>query len=72
MSPFSELPVLVDGELSIYGACPILIYLGEKFTTFKDFGEDNKQNMMVWKCMISIPSNQLILKQLDIVVDEIT
>ena len=47
MSPFSELPLLIDGEIKVYGPCPILLYLAEKCTKFQDFGEDNKQQMMV-------------------------
>eukprot|EP00111_Clytia_hemisphaerica_P006716 TCONS_00019420-protein len=58
MSPFSEFPVLSDGENSIYGACPILLYLGEKYSNFKCFGEDGKQNMMV-KSMLSWASSEL-------------
>lgn len=47
LNPHSEVPVLVDGELKIYGACPILLYLGEKYTSFNRFGETQKEKQMV-------------------------
>ncbi|XP_057298415.1 glutathione S-transferase theta-1-like [Hydractinia symbiolongicarpus] len=47
LSPHGEIPLLVDGEVKIYGACAILFYLGEKYTKFNRFGESNAEKAMV-------------------------
>ena len=39
ISPFSKIPVIKDGEISIFESGAILIYLGEKSEKFYDKGE---------------------------------
>jgi GST-like protein len=39
ISPFSKIPVIKDGEISIFESGAILIYLGEKSKKFYDKGE---------------------------------
>lgn len=58
LNPNCEVPVLVDGDVVIYEPCAILLYLAEKYTDYKDFGEGIKQQMMV-KSMLSWASTEL-------------
>ena len=48
LNPNGEVPVLVDADLNIYDAVPILLYLAEKYTKFISFGETEKDIMMVY------------------------
>ena len=47
ISPHGEVPVLVDGDVTVYGAVPILLYLGEKYTDFNRFGDTLKEKIKV-------------------------
>ena len=40
LNPHGEVPVLTDGEKSVFEACAILRYLAYKYTNHKDFGKN--------------------------------
>eukprot|EP00795_Rhopilema_esculentum_P007233 gene7233-12916_t len=45
LNPHGEVPVLVDGETSVFEACAILRYLAYKYTNHKDFGNSMPDRM---------------------------
>eukprot|EP00112_Aurelia_sp_Birch-Aquarium-sp1_P012382 Seg2604.4 transcript_id=Seg2604.4/GoldUCD/mRNA.D3Y31 product="Glutathione S-transferase 1 isoform D" protein_id=Seg2604.4/GoldUCD/D3Y31 len=45
LNPHGEVPVLVDGETSVFEACAILRYLAFKYTDHKDFGKSMAERM---------------------------
>ena len=49
------MPVLVDGDVTVYGAVPILLYLGEKYTDFNRFGDTVKEKIKVSLAFIHLP-----------------
>ena len=49
LNPHGEVPVLVDGETSVFEACAILRYLAFKYTDHKDFGKSMAERMKVGK-----------------------
>ena len=55
ISPHGEVPVLVDGDVTVYGAVPILLYLGEKYTDFNRFGDTVKEKIKVSLAFIHLP-----------------
>ena len=58
LNPNGETPVLVDGDVVIYEAVPILLYLGEKYTQFACFGADPGVSWKV-KSLLSWVSTKL-------------
>eukprot|EP00794_Sanderia_malayensis_P015216 gene15216-16787_t len=45
LNPHGEVPVLVDGNTSIFEPCAILRYLASKYTNHKDFGSTTADRM---------------------------
>jgi len=58
ITPHGELPVLVDKDIVIYGACAVLLYLAEKYTNFNRFGDTEKERQMV-KSLLYWTSSEL-------------
>lgn len=58
LNPTGEVPVLVDGEVTVSEAVPILLYLAEKYTSYSGFGETKKETMAV-KSILSWTSSNL-------------
>ena len=47
LNPSGETPVLVNGDIIVYEAVPILLYLAEKYAKFALFGASSKETAMV-------------------------
>ncbi|XP_065653888.1 glutathione S-transferase theta-1-like [Hydra vulgaris] len=58
LNAYGEVPVLVDGELIVANAVPIILYLAEKYTNFSCFGISKSQEMKV-KSMLDWASSKL-------------
>ena len=46
LNPHGEVPVLTDGDNSVFEACAIVRYLAYKYTNHKDFGKNSAEK---WK-----------------------
>ena len=54
LNPHGDVPVLVDGETSVFEACAILRYLAYKYSNHKDFGSTMAEKMKVILTLLSI------------------
>jgi len=48
LNPHGEVPVLTDGENSVFEACAVLRYLAYKYTNHKDFGKNSAEKWKVF------------------------